>query len=217
MSIPLALLHDRLDVCRRCADAGHFIVSPPIFSGVETARLMIVGQAPGRAEAKETHRPFSGLAGKRLFRWLAEAGWEETDFRRSQYMTAITKCYPGPNPAGRGDRVPGPEEQALCRPWLEQELALVQPAIVVPVGGRAIKRFLAGQARLADVVGRLIRRPAGDSELTAWARQHLPAESCVLPLPHPSGASLWPNQPENQALIRQALAQLARLGEELAT
>lgn len=198
-----------LHACRRCAEAGHFVVSPPIFAGSPMARVMIVGQAPGRVEQEQTHRPFSGPAGKRLFRWLAEAGWAEEDFRAKNYMTAVTKCYPGPHPAGRGDRVPGKAEQALCRPWLEQELALVQPQVVVPVGGLAIGRFL-GPAKLDDVVGRAFERPAADSQLTAWAQRHLPPAARIIPLPHPSGASQWFNDPANQTLLRQALQLLLR-------
>jgi len=204
----LPALHAELHACRRCAEAGHFIVSPPICAGSPSARLMIVGQAPGRVEQEQTHRPFSGPAGKRLFRWLAEAGWDEEQFRAANYMTAITKCYPGPHPAGRGDRVPSPAEQALCQPWLEQELALVQPQVVVPIGGLAIRRFLLQAAPLHDVIGRSWTRPDDDDHLTAWARQHLPPHSQVIPLPHPSGASQWFNSPANQALLRQALGQL---------
>lgn len=213
----LTALHSELHACRLCAEAGHFIISPPIFAGSPAARLMIVGQAPGRVEQAQTRRPFSGPAGKRLFRWLAEAGWDEAEFRSLNYMTAITKCYPGPHPAGRGDRVPSKAEQALCRPWLEQELALVQPAVVVPVGGLAIGRFL-GPARLHDAVGQSFRRPAADGVLTAWAQRHLPAAASVVPLPHPSGASQWFNDPAHQTLLRQALQHLreARWSEEVA-
>lgn len=210
MFATLPALHAELHACRRCAEAGHFIVSPPIFAGSPTVRLMIVGQAPGRVEQERTHRPFSGPAGKRLFRWLAEAGWDEEQFRTANYMTAVTKCYPGPHPAGRGDRVPSPAEQALCRPWLEQELALVQPQVVVPVGGLAIGRFLLNGAPLHDVIGRAFARPHDDGQLTPWARQYLPTHSQVIPLPHPSGASQWFNDAGNQILLRQALQRIAR-------
>jgi len=209
MFATLIALHEELRSCRRCAEAGYFIVSPPISAGSPTAPLMIVGQAPGRVEQERTHRPFSGPAGKRLFRWLAEAGWAEEAFRSTHYMTAVTKCYPGPHPSGRGDRVPGKEEQALCRPWLEQELALVQPRIVVPIGGLAIGRFLIHSAPLHDVIGRVFARPNDDGQLTPWAQQHLPPHSQVVPLPHPSGASQWFNDAGNQALLRQALEHLA--------
>jgi uracil-DNA glycosylase len=204
-------LHTQLRACRLCAAAGHFVVAPPICAGRADVGIMIVGQAPGRVESEQTHRPFSGPAGKRLFRWLAEAGWEENDFRRSQYMTAITKCYPGPHPAGRGDRVPSRAEQDLCRPWLEQELALARPAVVVPVGGLAIRRFLGNGVRLEEVIGRVFARPDDDQQLNRWASAHLPAHTRVVPLPHPSGASQWFNDTNNQALLQQALEHLQRI------
>lgn len=213
MFTTLATLHTELHACRRCAEAGHFVVSPPIFAGSTGARLMIVGQAPGRVETERTHRPFSGPAGKRLFRWLAEAGWEEAEFRRRQYMTAITKCYPGPHPDGRGDRVPSRAEQDLCRPWLEQELALVQPEVVVPVGGLAIRRFLGNGVRLNEVIGWVFTRSGDGRSLSHWAREHLPAHASVVPLPHPSGASQWFNDPANQALLGQALRHLQQIGQ----
>lgn len=210
MFATLDALHADLHACRRCAEAGRFIISPPICAGPATARLMIVGQAPGRVEQERTHRPFSGPAGKRLFRWLAEAGWIEEEFRAANYMTAVTKCYPGPHPAGRGDRVPGKDEQALCRPWLEQELALVQPQVVIPVGGLAIQRFLGNGLRLNEIIGRAFIRPLDDDRLTSWAQQHLPPYSQVIPLPHPSGASQWFNDAGNQTLLRQALQRIAQ-------
>lgn len=184
--------------CRRCLEAGFFVGPGAIFSGPVTARVMVVGQAPGSMEV-ETGRPFSGAAGRRLFRWLAEAGWNEDEFRATQYLTAITRCYPGRSPGGRGDRVPSHAEQALCAPFLERELALVQPQIVVPVGGLAIRRFL-GRVSLDDVVGHVIRDGTG-----CW----------IVPLPHPSGANLWLNRPESQERVVRALARLRRLSENV--
>lgn len=96
-------LRSQIVTCRRCVEAGYWVEAPPIVSGPATARLMVVGQAPGKVEASQTRRPFSGPAGKRLFRWFAEAGWTEDEFRSINYMTAITKCFPGPHPSGRGD------------------------------------------------------------------------------------------------------------------
>ena len=145
MSTPFSSLHTlqaSLSTCRRCADAGYFIGSTPISTLNAGAVFMTVGQAPGRHEAEVTHLPFSGPAGKRLFRWLAQAGFDEAEFRATQAMVAITRCYPGPHPAGRGDRVPTRAEQALCAPWLEAELALIQPKVLIPIGGLAIDRFL---------------------------------------------------------------------------
>jgi uracil-DNA glycosylase len=149
---------------------------------------MLVGQAPGVTEAK-TKRPFNASSGTRLFQWLSKAGFEEDDFRARYYMTAVTKCYPGKNPMGQGDRRPTRAEQKLCRPFLERELALVQPRVLLPVGSLAIQTLLSRRLRLADAIGRVFEVDG----------------RYVLPLPHPSGASLWPNRLENQARIEKAL------------
>jgi len=187
-------LHREMRGCRRCLESGFSITPGAIFSGKATARVMIVGQAPGVTEV-EAKRPFNASSGRRLFEWLGAAGWDEGEFRETQYMTAITKCYPGKSTGDRGDRVPSKEEQALCEPFLQRELAIVQPRVLIPVGGLAVRYFL-GKVRLADVVGQVFSREAG-----GW----------VVPFPHPSGASLWLNKSAHQDLVRQAVAHVARL------
>jgi uracil-DNA glycosylase family 4 len=79
--------------CTRCLDAGHSVTAGAVFSGTVGAHVMLVGQAPGPTEAV-SGIPFCGPSGRRLFRWLADAGWQEDEFRRTQYITAITKCFP---------------------------------------------------------------------------------------------------------------------------
>ena len=195
----LGALQASLSVCRRCADAGYFIGSTPISTLNAGAVFMTVGQAPGRHEAEMTHRPFSGPAGKRLFRWLAQAGFDEAEFRATQAMVAITRCYPGPHPAGRGDRVPTRAEQALCAPWLDAELALIRPRVLIPIGGLAIGRFLGNGTAMTGLIGGRFER---DGRI-------------VVPLPHPSGASQWFNVRENKVRLAQALEILAALREEL--
>lgn len=184
-------LQAEMKACRRCLEAGYEIAPGAVFSGPASARLMLVGQAPGVTEA-QVKRPFNASSGTRLFQWLAEAGIDETDFRGRNYMTAVTKCYPGKHPSGKGDRKPSRAEQQLCRPFLERELALVQPRVILAVGGLAIETLLDRRLRLNEAVGRAFK---------VGGRY-------VLPLPHPSGASLWPNRAENQALIQQALVLL---------
>lgn len=190
----LSKLHREMRACRQCEKAGYSITPGAVFSGPASARLMIVGQAPGSTEC-ETGRPFNGPSGTRLFDWLAQAGWEEALFRASQYMTAVTKCYPGRSPNGKGDRAPTRAEQKLCAPFLERELALVQPEIIVPVGSMAVRRFL-GSVRLTDVVGTVTERDDG---------------RLIVPLPHPSGVNLWLNREENQERVMQALEHLEHL------
>jgi uracil-DNA glycosylase len=202
LGIELDALHAQMLACRRCLERGYPIAPGAVFSGPATADVMIVGQAPGITET-QAGRPFNGSSGRRLFYWLAQAGWEEAEFRATQYMTAITKCYPGKPSGGKGkgDRVPTRAEQRLCEPFLEEELALVRPRLVVPVGGLAIRRFL-GAVKLADAVGKAIE---GDEKNDYW----------IVPLPHPSGASLWLNRPENQERVKRAIRYLQQLCQEL--
>jgi len=199
MTDELALLQQQIRLCQRCIAAGYPVQGPPIFSGNADARLMVIGQAPGKVEAGQTLKPFSGSAGKRLFRWFAQAGWEESYFRSHFYMTSVTKCFPGPNKSGRGDRAPSRKEQQLCSDWLEGELMLVDPEVVVPVGKMAIERFFGRNRKLVDIIG--IRYQI-DGRI-------------VIPLPHPSGASSWIQKQEHQLLIQRGLGHLAQVKEEL--
>jgi uracil-DNA glycosylase family 4 len=193
----LAALHREIGACRKCAEAGYDVESVPhlVISGPVGARLMVIGQAPP-SERSSHGRPFSGPAGQRLFKWLAKAGWDEEDFRARCYITAVTKCYPGK--AAKGDRRPTAAEQKLCRPFLDCELQLVMPRVIVLVGGLAIETFL-GDNKLEDIVGRVVVRD----------------DVRYVPLPHPSGASLWLNAPQNQTRVRQALKALEQLKQDL--
>ncbi len=205
--------------CQLCLEAGYDIVPGAVFSGDARAEVFLIGQAPGITE-QQVKRPFNGTSGTRLFRWLTEAGWEESAFRERHYMSAVTKCYPGRHKSGKGDRVPTKAEQKLCRPYLTKELAAVNPRVLILVGGLAIKQFYPSKTRLRDVIGsaqffheqtaqnRLNFSLAGSERV--WAIQE-EMGYYIVPLPHPSGASLWTNSAENKALIRHALALLSDL------
>jgi uracil-DNA glycosylase len=190
---------DALGACRQC---GHDDVRVlPIISEARRPRAMLVGQAPGKSELAD-RRAFTGRAGRTLFRWLARAGVDETTFRREVYIAAVTRCYPGPSPSGRGDRVPSPEEQQRCAPWLEAELELIRPAVIIPVGRLAIDRFL-GRAPLDQIVGRV------------HASVVRGRPTSILPLPHPSGASSWFNVPAHRALLDRAIEHLREAFDSL--
>jgi uracil-DNA glycosylase len=146
---------------------------------------MIVGQAPGVVEGGE-RRPWRGRAGQTLRRWL---GMDEASFYATFYCASITRCYPGKHPSGRGDRPATPREIELCRFWLDWDLRLLRPALVIPVGGLAARRLL-GIRRLDDCIG---------------SRFEL-AEAVAVPLPHPSGASGWLNEPPNRERLAAAIA-----------
>lgn len=180
-----------LSACARC-EFGPGV--RPIVSQARAPRAMLVGQAPGQVETGGG-KPFNGRAGRTLFRWLERIGLDEETAREWLYISAITRCYPGPHPSGRGDRVPSPGERARCADWLDAELQIMRPALIIPVGRLAIDRFL-GAVPLAEVVGQ------------AHHVAHAGGTSEVIPLPHPSGASSWIHQPGNAALLDGALALL---------
>lgn len=188
----LTELHSRLRSCRLCLEAGHEIFPRAIFSGRQGASIMVIGQAPGITE-KEAGRPFNAGSGTRLFRWLSQAGIEESWFRSTQYLTSVTKCYPGPAKSGGGDRVPSRKEQILCRPYLDQEIAIVNPRLVLPVGSLAIKLLYEPKLPMEKIIGTQ-RQVDG-----RW----------VVPLPHPSGASRWHQLESNRQLIQKAIELIA--------
>jgi uracil-DNA glycosylase len=188
----LKSLHQRMRLCRLCLEAGYAIYPRAIFSGEIPARILLLGQAPGITET-EAGRPFNAGSGKRLFQWLAGAGIDETWFRATQYMTSVTKCYPGRSKSGSGDRVPSRAEQRLCRPYLDQQIALLNPQLIIPVGRLAINLFYTLEIPLEEVIGAQ-RQVDG-----RW----------VVPLPHPSGASRWHQLEDNRALVRQAVGLIA--------
>jgi uracil-DNA glycosylase family 4 len=110
--------------------------------GSETAEVMLVGEAPGASE-DELGRPFVGRAGRLLDELLAEAGLE----REQVYITNVVKARPP------GNRDPRAAEVVHWMPWLEAELALIQPRVVVPLGRHALAHFTEG-ARISEVHGR---------------------------------------------------------------
>ena len=147
-------------------------------------RAYMYGQAPGVVEGLEG-RPWRGRAGQRLRDWL-DLG--EDEFYATFYCASVTRCYPGRTRSGRGDRTPTPTERELCAFWREWELRLLRPALIVAVGGLAIKALL-GLSGLAECVGRRF-------ELDGVV---------VVPLPHPSGASSWLNSAPNRELTERAV------------
>jgi uracil-DNA glycosylase len=177
--------------CRRC---GHGAEVAPIVSIASSPKIMLVGQAPGQVEAAGG-KPFAGRAGKTLFCWLERAGIDEATARRKIYIAAITRCYPGPHPSGRGDRVPTSREQESCAAWLDAELGIIRPKLLIPVGRLAIERFLP-KLPLDQLIGR------------SHPVEHVGGRSLAIPLPHPSGASSWIHQDDHPQLLDRALAMI---------
>lgn len=164
---------------------------PSVSGGAVWSRVISVGQAPGSKEPV-LGRPFAWTAGRTLFGWFEEAaGVGEAAFRDSVYMAAVCRCFPGKSRTG-GDRVPAPGEIATCSRWLDREIALLRPELILPIGKLAIAQFLPA-APLAEQIGRRFR---GERAGHAFD---------VIPLPHPSGASPWHRIEPGRTLLRRAL------------
>ena len=177
--------------CRLCPE-----MNPPVVSGGPVpSRVILVGQAPGDKEPK-LGRPFAWTAGKTLFRWFKEAaGIDEAKFRASVYMAAVCRCFPGKKASG-GDRVPSPAEVEKCSAWLDRELEILQPALIIPVGKLAIAQFME-VGKLDEAVGRVFRLNRGGLAFD------------LIPLPHSSGASPWRYSAAGKPLLAKALALIA--------
>ena len=191
----LSSLQRDLSRCRACVEAGFALESPPVRAPFFRQSAYMYGQAPGVVEGEE-RLPWRGRAGRTLRRWLE---LDEDAFYASFYCASVTRCYPGRTASGRGDRTPTPREQELCEFWRDWELELLRPKLIVTVGGLALRRLL-GLPTLTECIGR------------RYERGGVP----VVPLPHPSGASSWPNVPANRerldtalALVRDELSRLA--------
>jgi uracil-DNA glycosylase family 4 len=172
-----------------CGDAA------PVLSGDGAEVAMLVGQAPGRREI-ETGLPFAHDAGRRLIGWLSLAGITVHDFRERWYVTSVGKCYPGRRDGASVDSPPSRTEIRRWSPYLDEEVRLVRPRLVVLVGGVAHRYAFGEQARLEDLVGRELR----------WDRA---PQATTVALPHPSGASTWMNDPGHVELWRASIDRLA--------
>jgi uracil-DNA glycosylase len=167
---------------------------PAVSGGAVVSRVITVGQAPGTKEPV-LGRPFAWTAGKTLFGWFHRAcGMTEEQFRASIYMAAVCRCFPGKTKSG-GDRVPDPSEIASCSAWLDTEIALLKPELIVPIGKLAIAQFLP-PAPLTELIGRKIRIERAGHGFD------------LIPLPHPSGASPWHRIEPGKTLLERALRKI---------
>lgn len=185
---PLRAHVAELHACRKCPR----MASAPVSGPAVRSEVLLVGQAPGVREP-QLGRPFAWTAGKTLFRWFEEScGFGEDVFRAKIYMAAVCRCFPGKHPKGSGDRVPDDIEIANCAPWLEREIALLQPKLVIPVGKLAIGQFVEANT-LAEVIGRVLPLERAGVKFD------------LIALPHPSGASTWHRMEPGKTLLGKAL------------
>jgi uracil-DNA glycosylase len=178
--------------CRRCLR----MQSTPVSGGAVLSNVMLIGQAPGPREPV-LQRPFAHTAGKTMFRWFEQfCGLNEAAVRSTIYFAAVCRCFPGKTSAG-GDRVPAPDEIQNCSSWMDGEIGILRPRLVIPVGRLAIAQFIDCR-KLEEVIGRGFRVERAGHRLD------------LIPLPHPSGASPWHKISPGKELLEKAMRKIAR-------
>ena len=128
MELTLPQLQDQLKQWNGCALAKH--ANPVLGEGNPEANIMFIGEAPG-AKEDELGRPFVGAAGKFLDELIESIGLKRSDV----YISNVVKYRPPDN------RDPTPEEKEQCMPWLMQEIAIIKPRVIVPLGRHSLGHF----------------------------------------------------------------------------
>jgi len=129
--------------------------------GNPAARVMLVGEAPGREEDLDG-RPFVGRSGKLLDRMLAAIGLD----RSSVYIVNVVPWRPP------GNRTPSAQETEICRPFLTRQIELVDPAVLVSLGGPAAKALTGSADGILKLRGKWQSYPLGTREVPCLATLH---------------------------------------------
>jgi uracil-DNA glycosylase family protein len=181
--------------CRAC-DLYKRATQTVFGEGPARARVMMVGEQPGDAEDLAGH-PFVGPAGQLLDRALAEAGID----RKIVYLTNVVKHFKWePRGKRRIHARPNGAEIAACRPWLETEIALVKPRVLVCLGATAAQALLGRAFRVSRQRGTFVASPLAP-RVTATV--------------HPSSILRAPDDESRRAEMRQLVRDLTRVAAEL--
>jgi len=175
----LSELYEQIRDCQKCALAqGRNLAVPG--EGPENAQVMFIGEAPGYHENR-LGRPFVGAAGKFLEELLASINMR----REEVYICNVIKCRPP------GNRDPLPNEIESCQPYLDQQIELIRPRLIVTLGRHSMARYLP-RASISKVHGQPTR-------LGGWV---------VLPLFHPAAAL---HQPKYRADIEHDILKIPEI------
>jgi DNA polymerase len=182
--VELNQLHETIRSCKNCGLHATRTQAVP-GTGPCPADVMIVGEAPGFNEDRQGE-PFVGAAGKLLDTLLARISLSRSEV----FITNVLKCRPPMN------RDPMPNEAEACSPYLQRQLELIKPKVVLILGRHALERLMPGQGSISRVHGSLIKR----------------GEVAYVPLYHPAAAlhngSLVSDLEHDFDLVKQYLDKL---------
>jgi uracil-DNA glycosylase len=192
-----ARLREAATECKAC-DLWKQATQTVFGEGPEDARVMMIGEVPGDQEDKQGH-PFVGPAGTLLDRALTAAGITRSDV----YVTNIVKHFKfEPRGKRRIHKKPNAIEISACRPWLDAEMALVRPQIVVLLGATAAQSILGRQFLVTQQRGQ-------------WVHSNI--APYVLATVHPSAILRAPDEQSRHEEMQRFIADLRPVAEQLHT
>ena len=145
----LAPVRERVRVCTKCPHLACSRTQTVFGVGNPDAEIMFIGEAPG-VEEDAQGEPFVGRAGQLLTKIIRAMGLAREDV----YIANILKCRPDLPPGSSGNRVPTPLEMQTCRPYLVEQIDIIQPEVLVALGAVAVEGLLGTRGTMRDLRGR---------------------------------------------------------------
>jgi uracil-DNA glycosylase family 4 len=145
----LASVRERVRGCTKCAHLVSSRTQTVFGVGNPDAEIMFIGEAPG-ADEDQQGEPFVGRAGQLLTRIIKAMGFAREDV----YIANILKCRPDMPAGSFGNRAPTPAEMQMCRPYLIEQIDIIQPKVLVALGGVAVEGLLGARGTMRELRGR---------------------------------------------------------------
>jgi uracil-DNA glycosylase len=145
----LTQIRNRVCVCVKCPHLARSRTQTVFGVGNPDAKLMFIGEAPG-ADEDAQGEPFVGRAGQLLTKIIKAMGFAREDV----YIANILKCRPDVAPGSFGNRVPTPVEMQTCRPYLVEQIEVIQPQVIVALGAVAVEGLLGMRGTMRELRGR---------------------------------------------------------------
>lgn len=152
----LEKIAEEISACQKCSLCKTRTNTVP-GSGDPEAEVLFIGEAPGQKE-DESGIPFCGAAGKFLDEMLLSIGLD----REKVFIANTLKCRPPEN------RDPSDEEKALCRPFLDTQVGILKPNLIVCMGKHSVANFMPGAGGISQLHGKAVRRPNGQIYLALY-------------------------------------------------
>jgi DNA polymerase len=145
----LESIRARVAVCTKCPHLASSRTQTVFGVGDPDADLMFIGEAPG-ADEDAQGEPFVGRAGQLLTKIIETMGFARGDV----YIANILKCRPDMPAGSFGNRAPTPVEMQTCRPYLVEQVEIIQPKVIVALGATAVEGLLGARGTMRELRGR---------------------------------------------------------------